>query len=100
MVTYVFLIKKIRSIYFLGNYLFAYANEHTYEPDFFQVFKCVSSTEPNTQPTPEKLDSFRVSYLILTRKTRFFSSFLLGTHLKNSIFSGFFKLLNVNILSF
>jgi hypothetical protein len=77
-----------------------FRNMHTYEPDFFQVFKCVSSTEPNTQPTPEKLDFFRVSYLILTRKTRFFSSFLLGTHLKNSIFSGFFKLLNVNILSF
>ena len=45
---------------------------HTYEPDFFQVFEWVSSMELDTQPKPEILDFFRVSYSIRTWNTRFF----------------------------
>ena len=39
---------------------------YTNEPEIFQVFNCVSSTEPNSQPTPGKLDFFRFSYLVRT----------------------------------
>ena len=84
----------INGMHFLAVY------EHTYEPDFFQVFKCVSSIKLNTQPTPEKLDLFRVSYLVRTRKTRYFSSFLLGTHPKNSIFFEYFYILKPFFLIF